>query len=194
MTRLPARPRGCITATLLLIAGSAAPDGNTPARASGPPAATTVQRDAQGRISRIEGPGYSVSRELPAPESTATSAAEASVPRPTRRQVQSPVVCKRGQLLELTDVELVAEGAGVIALAGCQLKLSAVEVRVGGWALIAEAGSRVRVDASVLEGKTGSVDAAPGASVSAWSTVFRGPPGRALRAPDFIDRGGNAWD
>lgn len=156
-----------------------------------PPAARTVTRDAAGRISRIEGPGYSVSRD-PADAAGADTTATSS--RPARQRLQTPVVCARGDRVDLSDVELVAEGAGVIARAGCELRLSGVEVRAGGWALVAEAGARVRVDASVLEGKIGSVDAAPGASLSAWSTVFRGPPGRALHAPDFIDRGGNAWD
>ena len=160
-------------------------------RAAEPPAAKTVVRDERGRIMRIEGPGYSLSR---APSLTPEPGASPAANRPQRSRLEAPVVCSRGDTLELRDVELVTEGAGVIARDGCELRLSAVEIRAGGWALIAEAGARVRVDASVLEGRTGSVDAAPGASLSAWSTVFRGPPGRALRAPEFIDRGGNAWD
>jgi len=160
-------------------------------RAAEPPAAKTVVRDERGRITRIEGPGYSLSRAPAlAPEAGTPPAATG----PQRSRLEAPVVCSRGVTLELRDVELVTEGAGVIARDGCELRLSAVEIRAGGWALIAEAGARVRVDASVLEGRTGSVDAAPGAALSAWSTVFRGPPGRPLRAPEFIDRGGNAWD
>lgn len=177
-------------AAVAWLAACVGTEGIAPAIAE-PPAAKTVTRDATGRISRIEGPGYSVTREPPAPEVAAARTADNP---PALRRMQAPVVCARGDSLELTDVELVTEGAGVIARDGCELKLSGVEIRAGGWAVIAEAGARVRVDASVLQGKTGSVDAAPGASLSAWSTVFRGPPGRALRAPEFIDRGGNTWD
>ena len=181
----------CFAATL-----AASPLLTTPAAWAAPPITPTVTRDAQGRVSRIEGPGYSVSREERPQRSDPARAddAPAAGARTGLRRTSEPVVCSAGTRLELKDVELVVAGAGVIARSGCELVLSGVEIRSGGWALVVEPGARVRVDASILEGRTGSVDVAPGASVSAWSTVFRGPPGRTPRAPEFVDRGGNAWD
>lgn len=168
----------------------------TTAASAEPRAAPTVTRDAKGRVSRIEGPGYSVSREARAQRADPATpdAAPATDARRGLRTLGEPVVCRAGERLELRDLEIVVAGAGVIARSGCELVISGVEVRSGGWALVVERGARVRVDASILEGSTGSLDAAPGASVSAWSTIFLGPPGRPLRAPDFVDRGGNAWD
>jgi hypothetical protein len=182
--------------------GDAAATDSTEAVAAAPamaPLSPTVTRDRAGRVSRIEGPGFSVERSgAAARERTAAStaaAAPATTPGASARTRRlAPIVCADGERRSVEFVEIVVPGAGIVAERGCTLQLSNVKVRAGGWGLVVNAGAQVRIDSSLIEGQTGAVDIYPGAVLSSWATTFRGAFSRPATAGEFIDRGGNVTD
>ncbi len=167
-------------------------------------AMATVVRDPQGRVQRIEGSGFSIERAPGAarasgadrpPMAGAMSAATTTVASAgERRRLTVPFVCGAGEARTLQGVELDVPGAGIVAERGCTLTLANVRVRSGGWGLVVNPGATVRIDDSLVEGRTGALDLHPGASLSAWATTFRGALGRPAATPQFVDRGGNAWE
>ncbi len=167
-------------------------------------ATATVVRDPQGRVQKIEGSGFSIER-APGPARPAAAdraptagiapaAATAGAKAGERRRMTVPFVCGAGEARTLQGVELDVPGAGIVAQRGCTLTLANVRVRSGGWGLVVNPGATVRIDDSLIEGRTGALDLHPGASLSAWATTFRGALGRPVATPQFIDRGGNAWE
>ncbi len=161
-----------------------------------PAAAARVTRDDAGRVSRIEGAGFSLQRIDPATPDPATGGAtdRPAGGSPRRQRIETPLVCAAGETRVAENLEIVAAGAGIVAERGCTLSLANVQVRAGGWGLVVNPGATVRIDASLIEGRTGAVDLYPGGTLSAWASTFRGPLGRPVAPPSFVDRGGNLWD
>lgn len=168
-------------------------------------AAPIVVRDPQGRVQVIEGSGFRIER---APAARAAGAARIRAAAGTAgagsgvatagsegalRRLSVPVVCGAGETRSLQGVLVDVPGAGIVAERGCTLTIANVHVRSGGWGLVVNPGASVRIDDSMVEGRTGALDLHPGASLSAWATTFRGALGRPAEPPQFVDRGGNAW-
>ncbi len=202
--------------------GGSMADGDAPALTAGTAAAAapadaadaaplsaqaTVIRDGQGRVSRIEGSGFSIERStgpsgatVPAGTPATRSAAAAPGSTPTggtvveRRRVSTPIVCGAGETRALQGVDLDVPGAGIVAERGCTLTIANARVRAGGWGIVVNPGANVRIDDSLIEGRTGALDLYPGGSLSAWATTFRGALGRPVATPQFVDRGGNTWE
>ena len=169
-------------------------------------AAPIVVRDPQGRVQVIEGSGFRIERApaVRAPDAARASAAARSAggagtgaatagSEGALRRLSVPVVCGAGETRNLQGVLVDVPGAGIVAERGCTLTIANVHVRSGGWGLVVNPGASVRIDDSVIEGRTGALDLHPGASLSAWATTFRGALGRPAESPQFVDRGGNAW-
>jgi hypothetical protein len=182
--------------------GTAAAAGTAGSPAGLPTAAMAprIVRDPQGRVQRIEGSGFSIER-APATPGTAMLPATAGAIAPAagtgsavQRRITVPIVCGAGETRALQGVELDVPGAGIVAERGCTLALANVRIRAGGWGLVVNPGASVRIDDSLVEGRTGALDLHPGGSLSAWATTFRGALGRPVDRPQFVDRGGNAWE
>ena len=177
-----------------------APGGAT-ADSTAAAAGATVVRDPQGRVSKIEGSGFSIERSAASARATTPLVTAAATPAPLakdrlaeRRRISVPFVCGAGESRALQGVDLDVPGAGIVAERGCTLTVANVRVRAGGWGLVVNPGATVRIDDSLVEGRTGALDLYPGGSLSAWATTFRGALGRPVATPQFVDRGGNAWD
>ncbi len=171
-----------------------------PAQASA--RAPLVTRDSTGRVARLEGPGFSVTRlsGAAAGSPTATNGAAATdgpagaQPGEQRRRVQRSVVCGPNQRLTIEATDIDVTGAGIVAERGCDLRISNSRVIAGGWGLVINPGATVRIDASLIEGRTGSLDAYAGGTLSAWGSTFKGATSRPMSgSADFVDRGGNIW-
>ncbi len=172
-----------------------------PEVAESPPETTmepAIERDRQGRISRIDGPGYSVQRVTRAESRSTRAESGGAVSTPSaaageRRRLDA-VVCGAGQSLEINGAEIRSSAAGVVALNGCRLTLSNSRIIAGNWGLIVNEGATVRLDNTVVEGAAGSLDVYPGGTLAAWASTFRGAIGRPLDSSGFRDLGGNLFE
>ncbi len=180
------------------------PPASPDARPASPGAARAplVTRDSTGRIARLEGPGFSVTR-LPGTPGASAKATDAAAVNDApadsqrgaqRRRVERSIVCGPNQRLTIEDTDIEVTGAGIVAERGCDLRIANSRVVAGGWGLVINPGATVRIDASLIEGRTGSLDAYAGGTLSAWGSTFKGASSRPMTASaDFIDRGGNVW-